>query len=68
MQCIVVLLLRQGSSFLESDWMLYGYECNGGHHGLAPNGGNKPSDFCDEETGLPWVSETPSTCRCSGSV
>eukprot|EP01048_Picozoa_sp_COSAG05_P015763 COSAG05_NODE_1941_length_3800_cov_5.479870_2_plen_339_part_00 len=36
-------------------WMLYGYQCNGGHHGLAPNGGNKPSDFCNEKTGLPWV-------------
>jgi hypothetical protein len=36
-------------------WTLYGYQCNGGHHGLAPNGGNKPSDFCDEKTGLPWV-------------
>ena len=44
-------------------WMLYGYQCNGGHHGLAPNGGNKPSDFCNEKTGLPWVMHDG--CECT---
>ena len=22
---------------------------------MGPNGGNKPTDFCDPKTGMPWV-------------